>query len=485
MTAIWLLVACAWKAALLVGLGALLLRLWPRSSASERHAAWSAVFLALLALPAFSLLWSMAPLPVGDGGARQTFGFAGEHIVVTVFGTENSGNSSEFLRIGAWLAGLVWALGASFALFRLAIGHLRVRRYLRNARTFVPPEGPWQDRIPFPVLLSPLAPMPMAVGLSKPYIVLPAGAPGWEPGQLRRVLLHEAAHLRRNDVLWKLIASVAGALYWFHPVVQFALRMFSAEREQACDDAVLATGALPSHYAADLLAFARNAAPERIPAAILLVSRPQLEARIAAILDGSRPRQNLRSNNMTIYTCILATFVLPLSAFMSAAQSPASGELRAGSPGNPFTIRESVQPARAVSSATAPLIAQAPVTQAAVPVASVTVASRPLTAAPQKEPPGHIRVSGDLQKAKLIKQVNPKYPADAKAEGVSGLVRLKVRIDKEGLVKETTVEESPDKRLTESSVEAVSQWVYAPTLLNGNPVEVLTTVDVNYSLKKQ
>ena len=80
--------------------------------------------------------------------------------------------------------------------------------------------------------------------------------------------------------------------------------------------------------------------------------------------------------------------------------------------------------------------------------------------------------------------MKPVYPADAKAEGVEGLVRLNVRIDKEGLVAETEVEKSPDTRLAEAAVEAVSQWVYAPTLLNGDPVEVLTVVDVNFTLQK-
>jgi protein TonB len=47
---------------------------------------------------------------------------------------------------------------------------------------------------------------------------------------------------------------------------------------------------------------------------------------------------------------------------------------------------------------------------------------------------------------------------------------------------ETEVAESPDERLSNSAVDAVSQWIYETTLLNGQPVEVLTVVDVNFTL---
>jgi protein TonB len=104
-------------------------------------------------------------------------------------------------------------------------------------------------------------------------------------------------------------------------------------------------------------------------------------------------------------------------------------------------------------------------------------------AAQDSEPPARIRVGGNVQKMKIIKMVPPKYPADAKAEKVQGIVRLKVRINREGFVVETEIEQSPDDRLSASAQEAVSQWVYEPTLLNGKPVEVITVVDVNYTLQ--
>src|SRR5260370_11544384 len=96
------------------------------------------------------------------------------------------------------------------------------------------------------------------------------------------------------------------------------------------------------------------------------------------------------------------------------------------------------------------------------------------------EAPGAIRIGGDLQQAKLLRQVAPVYPAAAREAGTSGLVRLGVIITKEGRIRDITVVSSAGMQLDVAAMEAVKQWMYQPTLLNGAPVEVATTVDVNF-----
>ena len=96
---------------------------------------------------------------------------------------------------------------------------------------------------------------------------------------------------------------------------------------------------------------------------------------------------------------------------------------------------------------------------------------------------GPIRVGGNVQQANLTHQVAPVYPPDAKRDRVQGTVRLEVSIDTEGHVKGVGVLEGPPE-LVHSAVDAVSKWTYKPTLLNGQPVEVITTVDVNYTLSQ-
>jgi TonB family protein len=98
-------------------------------------------------------------------------------------------------------------------------------------------------------------------------------------------------------------------------------------------------------------------------------------------------------------------------------------------------------------------------------------------------PPQRIRIGGNVQAANLIKKVTPIYPPEAKAAGLEGTVRLTVTIGKDGTVQNVEVA-SGDPMLSPVAVEGVKQWEYKPTLLNGQPVEVITQVDVNFTLQK-
>jgi TonB family protein len=95
-----------------------------------------------------------------------------------------------------------------------------------------------------------------------------------------------------------------------------------------------------------------------------------------------------------------------------------------------------------------------------------------------------IRVGGEFEQAKLINKVQPVYPASAKAAGIQGRVTLDVTISPDGVPEDIRVLSSPNDDLTQSALEAVSQWRYSSTLLNGQPVAVVTDVIVNYTLSK-
>jgi protein TonB len=104
-----------------------------------------------------------------------------------------------------------------------------------------------------------------------------------------------------------------------------------------------------------------------------------------------------------------------------------------------------------------------------------------LTSASAQDTP--IRLGGNVAAANRISWVTPVYPAEAKENRIQGTVRLEITIDKEGHVGPMSVIGGPAE-LIHSAIDAVSQWVYKPTLLNGEPVSVLTTVDVNYTLSQ-
>ena len=99
------------------------------------------------------------------------------------------------------------------------------------------------------------------------------------------------------------------------------------------------------------------------------------------------------------------------------------------------------------------------------------------------EAPKRIRVGGNVEAANIVQKVTPIYPAEAKANRVQGSVRFTVIIGKDGRVQNLTLV-SGDPVLAQAAKDAVQQWVYKPTLLNGAPVEVMTQVDVNFTLSQ-
>ncbi|MBV8550013.1 MAG: TonB family protein [Acidobacteriaceae bacterium] len=103
-------------------------------------------------------------------------------------------------------------------------------------------------------------------------------------------------------------------------------------------------------------------------------------------------------------------------------------------------------------------------------------------AVPQPLNPQQLRIGGAVQESKLTKKVQPVYPASAKAAGVEGTVRLEMVIGMNGVPLDIRVVSSPSDDLTQSALDAVRQWEYSTTLLNGQPVEVVTDVTVNYTL---
>ncbi len=93
-----------------------------------------------------------------------------------------------------------------------------------------------------------------------------------------------------------------------------------------------------------------------------------------------------------------------------------------------------------------------------------------------------IRVGGDLQAAKLISKVDPEYPPLAKQARISGTVLLQITVNEQGDVSSVKILRG-HPLLVRSAVDAVRQWKYAPTILNGEPVPVIATVTVNFTLQ--
>ena len=100
---------------------------------------------------------------------------------------------------------------------------------------------------------------------------------------------------------------------------------------------------------------------------------------------------------------------------------------------------------------------------------------------PKPVTPSRIRVGGNVQSAKLRRQPKPAYPPLARQARIQGVVKFTAIIAKDGSIQNLQLI-TGHPLLVQSATDAVKQWLYEPTLLNGEPVEVVTQIDVNFTL---
>lgn len=285
-----------------------------RFSAASRHLVWSAALSAILVIP---LLGPVAPgvrMPVnaevagllditpglsapapGDTGAE---GRSAPRSAARGAQAEPTGRPGLPLTL-PW--GSIWFAGCLAFLTVLGIRMTTLRRVERVAGSAAEPalldalESAKRSlgvERPIRLLLGEPAAMPMTWGFRTPRVLLPASAADWPREQTQVVLLHELAHVLRNDVLLQRIAELARAVFWFNPLVWYAARRMLVEREHACDDAVLRAGVRGSEYAHQLLAMAHSLRSARgITAALPMARRSQMTGRLMAILDEGRRRR--------------------------------------------------------------------------------------------------------------------------------------------------------------------------------------------------
>jgi len=190
----------------------------------------------------------------------------------------------------------LWALGALVWAARLVPGLVALSRVARTGERWHTPaalaalsEAARLAGVTRPVRLlrSRAVPVPATWGVRRPVIALPTAAATWTPERLRLVLVHELVHVRRQDVMVEALLWLAGALYWFHPAVWLATARVRLERERACDEAVIATGARASDYCGHLVEIMRAATRGASHGAVVgatMAAPCTLERRVRALL---------------------------------------------------------------------------------------------------------------------------------------------------------------------------------------------------------
>jgi TonB family protein len=485
------------------------------SSAALRHAIWTCAIAATLLLA--PLRWRAPrrtinqPLPAAF---TTTFIADAER---SSTGPTRAGSAPSFADIALSL----WALGSALIAIRFFAGAAQFRRIVRKAKAV-------ESACPIPIRTSPHIPGPLVTGILRPVILLPEDAHTWAPARRRAVLAHELAHVRRRDPLILLAAHLATTIYWFHPMCWLAAARLRAESERACDDAALRIGLRPSSYAGHLLDLARMFNPQP---AIPMATTSHLESRVKTILDPFVNRSLAARRTWLVAALATAAVMAPLTVFSLHAQQAAGSGTITGTVIDPTgaTVPRAQVTATNVSGnnkevATAGVVgtfafSNIPIGNYSLEVrvpgfavaridnlilangGTLNVPAR-LSVGPVSEniqvvapgtperravraSSGPIRIGGNVQLAKLLQQVNPIYPADLQAQGIEGTVLLSAIVSKDGTPASLTAQNTVNPEFVNAAKDAVSQWRYQPTLLNGEPVEVLTTITIEFKLRQQ
>jgi TonB family protein len=223
------------------------------------------------------------------------------------------------------------------------------------------------------------------------------------------------------------------AIFWFYPVVWWLGARLLEERERACDEEVLELGTDRHVYAASILKVCEFCVESPLTC-VSGVTGADLKKRMVAIMNENVVHKLDFGRKLLLSTAGLLAIVVPITLGLTNATSTRA-ELKGEN----------------------------------------TAAKGPQT---EHHP---TRVSKDVMSGLIRKKVAPEYPEKARKEHNQGTVVLQAIIGKEGDVENLQVI-SGNAMLAAASIEAVKQWKYKPYLLNGEPVEVETQVDVIFTL---
>jgi TonB family protein len=276
---------------------------------------------------------------------------------------------------------------------------------------------------------------PVTMGLARKLVLLPASmAAGLPEADFHTVIAHEFAHLHRNDFLKNLIYELLALPVSYHPLFWLTRERIMESREMVCDQ-MAAEIAGRNEYARSLLRLASllvKGMSIRTPHAIGICDANAFERRIMKLAEKQNEIRGVR--RLAIVVACAAFGVVTCGSALALSMHVDAASAASDNNSTPKTDQ-------------------------------------------------FINVSPEVVAGNKISGPTPKYPVEAKKARIQGWVVLDAIIGKDGTVENLQVVSGP-KELQQSSLDAVQQWKYKPFLLNGDPVEVETTINVIYTLGK-
>jgi len=432
-----------WQSTLFAAMTALLTLILRKCYARVRYGLWLAASIKFL-IP-FSLLvaigshlaWFRGPVP----NSRLHFA------IEVISGVTPATAGPRLLHllpvlVGVWLCGLLAVLSLWYVQWRKMSAATRTALPLREGREVealrrIEHNAGIEKQIE--IRLSRASIEPGIFGIVRPVLTWPEGiSRRLEDAQLDAILAHEVRHVRRHDNLAAAIHMVVEAIFWFHPLVWWLGTRLVEERERACDEDVLELGSERQVYAEGILKVCEFCLASPL-ACMSGVAGGDLKKRMVHIMTERMLHKLDFGGKLLLGAAGLAALAAPI----------AFGLINAN-------------PTRAESTAAS-------------------------AAAQQSEPPAaphaSVKASKEEMTALLLRKISPEYPEAAKKAHIQGHVILRAIIGKDGDVENLQIV-SGHPQLAPAAIEAVKQWKYKPYLQQGQPVEVETEIDVNFTLVK-
>ena len=504
-----------------------------RRSAALRHRVIALALLGSAAVVPLQLALPAVPVSVLPAARRTTAAPAAAPVVsqtADAVAARSDALQVERLLLPIWIAGVVCSV------LPLLAAVLRVRRIGRTAAPVR--EARWLEaaleigarrgvRRRFALLQTDAIDVLATAGALRPRILLPTHARHWSEARFRAVLGHELAHVARYDWLVQMSAEILRAAFWFNPLLWIACSRLRREAERACDDEVIAEGIPPQEYAEHLLALARlcRGSGSRWASAVPMAHASTLERRITAMLDPRLDRSAVSRRAFALAGACFLAVTIPIAAVRGAQSGPAtlSGAIYDATgavlPAAEITLENANQGVWTASSNAAGRF-EVPGVAAGKYVIAVSLPGfralrqefeltaardwdRAITlqvgdlretvtvresrtaagASPVAQSASPVRVGGNIRAPRKIVDVRPVFPPAMRAAGREGVVPIEATIGVDGSVSSVRVlsaQVHPDFVL--AAVDAVRQWRFTPTLLNGAPVDVVITVSVRFDL---
>ena len=522
------------RSSAILGAGLIAHVLLGRRSAALRHFVLAAAILLSAAVVPLSFVLPSWDIRLPSWPQRAT---TVSSIVTVAAGSTVAAESTAPVVHVETIIAICWACGFAFTAFLLVVEGWRLVRLSARAEEIHSPEWistaeriarSYEVRRPVALLQTGASDLLATWGLFKPRVLLPAHVDNWSTDRIRIVLSHELAHIRRNDWFIQIAGEAVRAMFWFNPLIWIACTRLRRESEQACDDIVLGERIPVREYAEHLLDIARKC---RNPRAAWLSATPMarsstLERRIAAMLNPALNRTSVSRSSAIWTIALLLAVTLPTAAFRAAQTSPATltgsvyDTTGAVLPGVELTLENAQEqkqqattradgrfdfpqaaPGKYVLTATLPgfrslkqefelkssrdwdraITLQVGEVQETISVRERRVTGPVGASQPQMAKP--IRVGGNIRVPTKTLDVKPTYPKSMRDAGREGVVPIEAVIGTDGSVSSIrvlTAQVHPDFAI--AAVDAVRQWKFTPTLLNGAPVEVVMKVSVEFRL---